>query len=112
MMRDRVTQRLAVNAYVQLQISGASSLDLVIGVLEFCLRSAEERDRDKTLKGLGILEEGLDFRGSPELARVFGRIYRHCQHLVSDNRFEETSNYLRVLCDAWTEAKHRRKPHL
>ena len=99
-----------INRYLELQVSGVPSLDLLIGMLDFCVSATMAQDVSKTMRGLTALEESLDFRDCPELARVFCRLYEHCRRLISEDRFEEAQNCLRLLRDAWGEARRRRQP--
>jgi hypothetical protein len=101
-----------INKYREFRFGGMPSLDLVIAMLDFCISAASARDATRTIKGLTTLEETLSFRDCPELARVFCRVYERCRHLVWEEKFEQAENCLRLLHDAWSEARRRRKPSL
>jgi flagellin-specific chaperone FliS len=98
----------AITRYIERQVTGMQSLDIVIGMLDYCLFATSVRDASKTTKGLIALEESLDFHDSPELARLFRRVYEYCRHLAWEGRFDEAHNCLSLLRDAWGEAKQRR----
>jgi hypothetical protein len=97
-----------IKRYLTHQISGPPSFDLVISMFDFTLAACIEQDSTKTLKGLTVLEQTLNFHAHPDVARAFCSIYRYCRYLVSNDRFEEASSHLRVLRDSWGEAKAKR----
>lgn len=107
---DNVMKQDAINRYLDQQITNMHSLDMVIGMFDYCLSAALTEDVSKVTRGLDALEESLSFHECPELARLFQRVYEHCRRLAWEGRFEETHNCLRLLRDAWSEAKQRRKP--
>jgi flagellin-specific chaperone FliS len=97
-----------IKRYLTRQIGGPASFDLVISMFDFTLAACIEEDTDKALKGLTVLEQTLNFQAHAEVAHAFCSIYRYCRYLVSNDRSEEACGHLRVLRDAWGEAKAKR----
>jgi hypothetical protein len=98
----------AINRYLEQQIVGTTSFNLIIAMFDFTLAGCMTRDAGKTMRGLTALERSLSFHGCPELAYVFCSLYGYCRGLISEDRFEQTHSYLQVLRDAWAEARERR----
>jgi hypothetical protein len=101
----------AITKYGGQQFVAAPALDLLIKTLDYALAACLLKNSEKAMCSLALLVEGLDYRKVPDLAHRFADLYRYCQALVREERFDQTGILLLGLRDAWLEVKGQKVNH-
>lgn len=80
----------------------ASPVKLVVKLYDLAIQATWREDGQKLREILSTLVKGLDFDHEP--AEQLYNIYRYCQDISREGRFEEIREILEPIREAWEES--------
>ncbi|MBP3191973.1 flagellar export chaperone FliS [Natronogracilivirga saccharolytica] len=88
--------------YQRQAVMNASPIKLVVKLYDLAIQSTYREDDKKLREILSTLIKGLNFDHQP--ADQLYSIYRYCQDLSREKKFEEIREILEPIRDAWEES--------
>ena len=88
--------------YRELQVNSASPLQRTLMAYDAAIIGCGHRDLKKTTDALNVLRNSLDLEQGEVAVRLF-RIYEYCADLARAGQYDDTSDILRSLVQAWIE---------
>ncbi len=85
--------------YQRQSVMNASPLKLVIKLYDLAIQASYREDDQRLREILSTLIKGLDFNHEP--ADQLFNLYRYCQDLSREKKFDEVREILDPLRDAW-----------
>ncbi len=94
--------------YRELQVASATPLQRILMAYDAAIIGCGHRDLKKTTDALNVLRNSLDLEQGEIAWRLF-RIYQYCADLARAGQYEDASDILRSLVQAWVEVLVREK---
>ncbi|MDI6401500.1 flagellar protein FliS [Balneolaceae bacterium ANBcel3] len=88
--------------YQRQSVMNASPVKLIIKLYDLAIQASYSENEKKLRDILSTLINGLNFDHEPA-AQLFN-LYRYCQELAREERYEEIREILEPLRDAWEES--------
>ncbi|SMO95906.1 flagellar export chaperone FliS [Gracilimonas mengyeensis] len=92
-------------AYQKQSVMNVPPLKLVVKLYDLAIQASYREDSEKMRDILSTLIKGLNFDFEP--ADQLFELYRYCQELARQKKFEEFRELLEPIRDTWEEVSNR-----